>query len=124
MTGNYDLPDLFVISLQEHLLVLHPQGSVFTSGKFNLHFFPSLCGQIRYSLEYLFPSSADGEIPLDLIFGDELDLNVMQMPIYVLGSYGLENKSRFPNTKTIREFLNERFNFDIDDVADSSPFKW
>jgi len=66
----------------------------------------------------------DGEIPLDLIFGDELDLNVMQMPIYVLGSYGLENKSRFPNTKTIREFLNERFNFDIDDVADSSPFKW
>jgi len=32
------------------------------------------------------------------IYGDKLDLNVMQLPIYVLGSYGLENKSRFPNT--------------------------
>ena len=61
MTGNYDLPDLFVISFQEHLLVIHTQGSVFTSGTFNLHFFPSLCGQIRYSFEYLFPPSADGD---------------------------------------------------------------
>ena len=108
MTGNYDLPDLFVISLQEHLLVIHPQGSVFTSGTFNLHFFPSLCGQIRYSLEYLFPSSADGEIPLDLIYGDELDLNEMQMPIYVLGSYrnlGLRKRNALYNRSICFLFL-------------------
>jgi len=62
------------------------------------------------------------EIPLNEIIGQKLDFQLEQVSIYVLGSFGLENKSRFPNSKAIRELLNERFNFETDDVIEMSPF--
>ena len=36
-------------------------------------------------------------------------------------SFGLEDKSKFPNHKAIHDFLNNRFHFNIDDEINLSP---
>jgi len=62
------------------------------------------------------------EIPLEYLIGEEFDFQLKHLPVHVLESFDLENKSRFPNPEPIKEFLNERFNFAIDDVPEISPF--
>ena len=64
------------------------------------------------------------EIPLQYILDDGLDMHMLQVPAYVLASYGLEGKSRFPNFEAIRSLLNDRFNFASDDAKELSPFKF
>lgn len=63
------------------------------------------------------------EIPLKEIIGDNLYFQLKRIPITVLNSYGLENKSRYPNIKAVRELLNRKFRFNIDEIEVLSPFK-
>lgn len=62
------------------------------------------------------------EIPLYEIIGENFDIHIEQLTVQVLKSFGLESKSRFPNTNAIRELLNKRFQFDVDEVEEMSPF--
>lgn len=64
------------------------------------------------------------EIPLDLIINEDLELHLEQSCDYVLKSFGLENRATFRNFPAIRDFLNVRFNLNVDDVQDLSPFKF
>lgn len=62
------------------------------------------------------------EIPLDIIYGENFHRQMNLVPIHVLRSYKLESKSRFPDPNALRKFLDEKFRFNIDDVAELSPF--
>ena len=62
------------------------------------------------------------EIPIQTIIGEDLDFHLAQTPMYVLNSFGLENKSRFQNPEAVRTFLSERFNFEEDEIQELSPF--
>lgn len=64
------------------------------------------------------------EIPLDLIINDDLDMHLEQSSTYVLKSFGLENRATFVNVSAVRELLNLRFNLNVDDNPDLSPFKF
>ena len=77
-----------------------------------------------HKLMYLNEKESYVEIPLEYILGDNFDFQIEHLTVHVLESFGLENKSRFPNPRAIKEFLNERFNFAIDDVPEMSPFKY
>lgn len=52
--------------------------------------------------------------PLEAFKSDDFNFQLKQIPIIVLKSIGLENKSRFPNFDPIMEFLNIRFNMKND----------
>lgn len=55
----------------------------------------------------------------DLLSDFESQLN--QLPTYVLERWELEHKAKYPDFIAIRDFLNVRFNFNIDDMPESSP---
>lgn len=61
-------------------------------------------------------------IPTNEIIGKNLNFQLQHGCIHVLGSYGLENKSRFPNAQAVKELLINRFRFNEDDVLEMSPF--
>jgi hypothetical protein len=62
------------------------------------------------------------EIPMNQVLGDNLEFQLKHLCILVLKSFGLENKSRFPNFIALREFLKVRFRFQEDEVKELSPF--
>ena len=62
------------------------------------------------------------EIPISELIGQNLEIQLNQISAHVLKSFGLENKSRFPNFEALRSFLNERFRFQKDEVEELSPF--
>lgn len=62
------------------------------------------------------------EIPMTEITGENLELQLKQISTHVLKSFGLEDKSRFPNFDSLRIFLNERFRFQEDEIEELSPF--
>ena len=62
------------------------------------------------------------EIPISELIGQNLEIQLQQLAINVLKSFGLENKSRFPNFDALRLFLNEKFRFQEDEVEELSPF--
>ena len=67
----------------------------------------------------------ESENYLEIRFSDIFKLfeeQLQQLPIFVLQSFELENKSRFPNNKGVKELLDKRFNFNIDDIKELSPF--
>lgn len=63
------------------------------------------------------------DIPIGILLGENLEMHLEQSGHYVLKSFGLENRSRFPNYRAIRELLNSRFRYDTDDSPTNSPFK-
>lgn len=64
------------------------------------------------------------DIPIEILLGGNLEMHLEQSGFYALESFGLRNRSRFPNYKAIRKMLNSRFNYDIDDSPADSPFKF
>ncbi len=62
------------------------------------------------------------EIPINELIGENLELQLKQISAHVLKSFGLEDKSRFPNFEALKSFLNERFRFHEDEVEELSPF--
>lgn len=62
------------------------------------------------------------EIPINALIGENLELQLKQISAHVLKSFGLEDKSRFPNFEALKSFLNERFRFQEDEVEELSPF--
>ncbi|MDX1829268.1 MAG: hypothetical protein R3342_06950 [Lutibacter sp.] len=62
------------------------------------------------------------EIPISELIGQNLELQLKQVAHHVLKSFGLEDKSRFPNFEALKSFLNERFRFQEDEVIELSPF--
>lgn len=63
------------------------------------------------------------EIPINELIGQNLKIQLNQVCIYVLESFGLKNKPRFIIFEKLRSFLNERFRFQEDEVEELSPFK-
>jgi len=63
------------------------------------------------------------EIPISEIIGPNLDLQLKMISAHVLKSFGLENRSRFPNFEALKTLLNEKFRFDEDEVEELSPFR-
>lgn len=61
------------------------------------------------------------EFPLDYFTGMEFQLQLDQTAYLVLGALNLENKAQFPNFPAIKDFLNHRFNYRIDDMIELSP---
>jgi len=80
--------------------------------------------KVIHELKYLDEKESYVEIPMEYIIGKDFDFQIEHLTVHVLESFGLENKSRFPNPRAIKEFLNKRFNFAIDDVSEISPFKF
>lgn len=60
------------------------------------------------------------EFPLDYFNGNEFQFQLDQTAFIVLGALDLENKARFPNFPAIKDFLNHRFNYGIDDIPELS----
>lgn len=60
--------------------------------------------------------------PLDYFEGPHFELQLNHTGYLVMQTWGLENRASFPNFPAIREFLNNRFNYDKDDVNWLSPF--
>lgn len=75
--------------------------------------FNSICGKDEKEVNI--------EISVSDIIGEGLDFQVQQISLFVLQSFGLEDKSKFPNHKAIHDFLNNRFHFNIDDEINLSP---
>lgn len=63
------------------------------------------------------------DFPLDYFNGPEFRFQLEQTSFIVLGTWGLQNRASFPNFPAIRDFLNHRFNFGIDDIPELSPLK-
>lgn len=61
------------------------------------------------------------EFPLDYFTGQEFQLQLDQTAFLVLGALELENKASFPNFPAIKDFLNHRFNYGVDDMPELSP---
>lgn len=61
------------------------------------------------------------QFPLEYFTGDEFKFQLEQVPFIVLRNWGLENKAQFPNFPAIKDFLNYRFNYGIDDMPELSP---
>ena len=51
----------------------------------------------------------------------EFQFQLDQTAFIVLGALNLENKAKFPNFPAIKDFLNYRFNYGIDDIPELSP---
>lgn len=62
------------------------------------------------------------EIPLAELIGKNLEFQLEQVCVSVLKSFGIEDKSRFPNFKALYIFLTERFRFQEDELEELSPF--
>ena len=62
------------------------------------------------------------KIPIKELIGDNIDIQIDKVPIHTLHSFGLQNKTIFPNSKSVRQLLNDRFRFDKDEVIELSPF--
>lgn len=62
------------------------------------------------------------DIPISELIGQNIELQLKQINAHVLKSFGLEDKSRFPNFEALKRFLNERFRFQEDEVEELSPF--
>lgn len=61
------------------------------------------------------------QFPLEYFTGDEFKFQLEQVPFIVLRNWGLENKAQFPNFPAIKDFLNYRFNYGVDDIPELSP---
>ncbi|MDB5226453.1 MAG: hypothetical protein JWN78_646 [Bacteroidota bacterium] len=61
------------------------------------------------------------EYPVEAFLSDEFKFSLYQTYVIILKSYGLENKSRFPNPLVIRDFLEHRFNMMKDDFTENNP---
>ncbi len=61
------------------------------------------------------------EFPLNYFTGMEFQFQLDQTAFIVLGALNLENKAKFPNFPAIKDFLNYRFNYGIDDIPELSP---
>jgi hypothetical protein len=62
------------------------------------------------------------EIPVSELICENLEFQLKQISAHVLKSFGLEDKSRFPNFEALKSFLDERFRFQEDEVEELSPF--
>ncbi|MCB9250837.1 MAG: hypothetical protein H6605_00075 [Flavobacteriales bacterium] len=60
------------------------------------------------------------EFPLKAFQSKEFQYQLNHTIVVVLKSYGLENNARFPNFKSVKEFLNIRFNMEIDNSNDGN----
>jgi hypothetical protein len=61
------------------------------------------------------------DFTLDYFQGEMFQLQLDQTVFLVLKALNLENRSRFPNFPAVKDFLDHRFNFSVDDVEGSSP---
>ena len=61
------------------------------------------------------------EFPLEYFKGKDFDFQLDQTGFLVLRTWGLENRACFPNFPAIRDFLNHRFNYGMDDIKELSP---
>jgi hypothetical protein len=62
------------------------------------------------------------QFPIEAFKTRDFRFQLEQTPVYVLRSFGLENKSKFPNIKAVKEFLDIRFNMRNDNTDDGNPF--
>jgi hypothetical protein len=62
------------------------------------------------------------EFPLQAFQSAEFRMSLAQMPLISLSSFGLENNARFPNSRAVRKFMNERFNVQADANDELNPF--
>lgn len=61
------------------------------------------------------------DIPIRILLGENLNMHLEQSGLYVLKSFGLESRSRFPNYRAIRELLNKRFGYSTDGSSINIP---
>lgn len=122
--GNFDWQILLalynVILDQKAKNILRQNGKTYSDDEEWLEDFQKAI----YELRYLDEKESYVEIPMEYIIGKDFDFQIEHLTVHVLESFGLENKSRFPNLRAIQDFLNERFNYSIDDVPEISPFKF
>lgn len=63
------------------------------------------------------------DFPLKAFKTPDFELQLSNLPVNVLRAAGLENKSRFPNFESIKEFLDIRFNMKNDNSDVGNPLK-
>lgn len=98
--------------------LLAQNGRTYTTKEEWLVDFQKTIHEIRFKEE----SETYVEIPISELIGQNLEIQLNQISAHVIKSFGLENKSRFPNFNALRGFLNERFRFQKDEVEELSPF--
>ena len=106
-----------IINLKANYL-LHKNGMNYTNKNEEIQSFRKILAEIKGKNE----NETHLKIPIDELIGEQLDFHIQDISNLVLRSFNLEDKSQFPNHKSIREFLNERFNFNKDDIINLSPF--
>jgi hypothetical protein len=62
------------------------------------------------------------QFPLEYFVGQDFEHQLNNTGYLVMRTWGLENLARFPNFPAIRDFLDHRFNYGIDDIKSLSPF--
>ncbi|KAB8151625.1 hypothetical protein EZY14_017105 [Kordia sp. TARA_039_SRF] len=98
--------------------LLRQNGKKYSNDEEWLEDFQKIFHEIRFKDE----KETYVEIPITELIGQNLELQLKQVAHHVLKSFGLESKSRFPNFKALKSFLNERFRFQEDEVEELSPF--
>jgi hypothetical protein len=98
--------------------LLAQNGKTYANDKAWLEDFQKTFHEIRFKDE----TETYVEIPIKELIGENLELQLKQISTHVLKSFGLEDKSRFPNFNALKSFLNERFRFHEDEVEELSPF--
>lgn len=63
------------------------------------------------------------KFPSEAFTIDSFQIPMNMVPFYCLRSWGLECRSSIPMLEAIREFLNKRFRFNIDNVDEGNPLK-
>jgi len=114
-----------VLALYNNILDLKAKNILRQNGKTYTNDEEWLVDFQRAFLEIRFKDETETyvEIPIKEIIGKNLDLQLKHLSINVLKSFGLENKSRFPNFDAVKAFLIERFRFQDDEIEELSPFR-
>lgn len=63
------------------------------------------------------------EVPMEILTGEHLDMQLSSVPINILGSLGLKSHAKYLDPSSIKKYLDEHFRFSTLDVPDVSPFK-
>lgn len=110
-----------VLAMYNHMLNYKTNGFV-RRGEYNSEEeFQKAFHEVFFDLRKADEKDVYVEFDLDFFSDSDFEFQLNNVMVLILKNWDLENKSRFPNFNSLKEFLNSRFNFGADDIIEDSP---
>lgn len=110
-----------VLAMYNHILNYKTQGYVRQRDFSSEKEFEKRFQEVFWELGKVDEQQTYVEFPLDFFMDKHFEFQLNNVLVLILRRWELENKSRFPNFNSLRQFLNDRFNFGQDDLPEESP---